>query len=94
MKKNDLIIICHDENAITWDELDLTLMRTGNSYVDSTIDCCDYENYDDDDIANLTTKIENNWNEVKQTIEKIIAKNEYEYAHKMQGFCMIIEKAR
>ena len=88
----DINIICHDENAQTWDSLDLTLMRIGEEYTDCTRDYCDYERYDDTDIANLVEKIMNDWDNVKKQIEKIIHNNEYEYAFKMNGFCMIIEK--
>lgn len=91
-KKEHINIICHDECCQTWDSMDLDLMRMGEEYTECTIDYCDYEMYEDTDIANLVEKIMNDWDNVKTRIEDIINRRAYGYAYKMNGFCMIIEK--
>lgn len=92
MNNEDIVIICHDEKAQTWDALDLSLMRQGASYTDCTIDYCDYERYNDLDIAELTAKVINDWENVKRKIELILKKNLFEIAFHMKGYTMIIEK--
>ena len=91
-KSEDINIICHDECCQTWDSIDLDLMRMGEEYTECTIDHCDYEVYEDTDIANLVEKIMNDWDNVKTRIEDIINRIAYGYAYKMNGFCMIIEE--
>lgn len=93
-KRKNVNIICHDECCQTWDTLDLYSMRANEKYTECTTDHCDYERYDDIDIANLTEKIENDWYNVKKRIEDVISRRAYGYAYKMNGFCMIIEEGR
>ena len=88
----DFIIIYHDDKAMTWDAIDLSLMQQGASYTKCTIDYCDYERYNDVDIAELTTKVSNDWENVKRKIELILEKNLFEIAFHMKGYTMIIEK--
>ena len=92
MKNEDVIIICHDEKAQTWDALDLSLMRQGENFLDCIIDYSDYERYNDTDIANLTAKIYKNWDNIKRKIEFVIKKDLFEVAIHMKGFTMIIEE--
>ena len=86
-----LIIICEDEKAQTWDILDPTLMKDGLKYTQCIEDHCDYEEYDDLDIASLTEKIMNDWNNVKEQIIKSIKMNKYNHIYQMNGFSMIIK---
>ena len=95
MKNNEIIMICHDEYAQTWDIIYLNRMNSKTAkfnFINSGDDHCDYERYKDIDIVNLTNKIEKDWENVKEKINYIIKNNLYGLAYHMNGFCLIIEK--
>ena len=92
ISKNQVILKCHDKKAMTWDIVDINLIKKGKNFFNCSRDYCDYECYQDTDIANLSEKINNNWDTVKNTIYMVLnKKTPYEIAIKKKGFCMIIE---
>lgn len=91
ISNKQVIIKCHDEKAMTWDTLDLKLMKTVDNYFDCTREYSNLECYEDTDLVALYEKINNDWERVKTSINIMIKKDLYEIASKKKGFCMIIE---
>lgn len=88
-----IILKCHDECAMTWDIIQIDLMNQGKDFFDCLEgEHCDYEAYIDIDIANLSKKIDNNWESVKEVIYKVLQEGDlFEIGFKQKGFCMIVE---
>ena len=96
MKKisnNEVVLKCHDDKAMTYDIIQIDSMNQDKNFFEcSESDYCDYETYTDTDIADLSKKIDNNWESVKKIINKVLKdKDLYEVAFKQKGFCVIVE---
>ena len=93
ISNKEIVLKCHDECAMTYDIINITSMQKGNDFFNCLEgDSCDYETYSNNDIANLSEKIDNNWESVKKVINEVLEdKDLYELCFKQKGFCMIVE---
>ena len=96
MKKisnKEIVLKCHDDKAMTWDIIQIDLMNQNKGFFEcSESDYCDYETYTDLDISNLSKKIDDNWESVKEVIHKVLQEGDlFEIGFKQNGFCMIVE---
>lgn len=87
-----VILVCHDDKAQTYDELDVDMMNEGYDYLDCITDYSDLEMYEDVDIVELSTKLTSQYSIIKPLINEIIREKQYEIAYKMDGFCFYIEE--
>lgn len=93
ISNKEIVLKCHNDKAMTWDIIQIDLMNQNKDFFEcSESDYCNYETYTDIDIADLSKKIDNNWESVRRIINKVLKdKNLYEVAFKQKGFCMIVE---